>query len=106
MRAILGELNKLKEAVPESDIARAKEFSKGRLLLRLEDSRNVSGWLGGQEVLTGRVLTPDELIAIVDRITADELVQVARELLTSSELRLALVGPIAEDKTLEELLVF
>ena len=48
---------------------KAREISKGRLLLRMEDSRNVAGWLGGQEMLTGGILTLDEVIAIIEAIT-------------------------------------
>ncbi|GAI12384.1 unnamed protein product, partial [marine sediment metagenome] len=54
--AILDQLSQLKELVPESELVKAKELSKGRLLLRMEDSRNVAGWMGGQEILTGRIL--------------------------------------------------
>jgi predicted Zn-dependent peptidase len=70
----------------------------------MEDSRAVAGWVGGQEILTRRILTPDEVIAIADAITAEELKALAEELLISSQLRLAVVGPIA-DEPLEELLV-
>ena len=47
----------LKENIPEAEMQKAREISKGRLLLRMEDSRNVAGWLGGQEMLTNRILT-------------------------------------------------
>ena len=104
INAILGQLSQLKETVPESELSKAKEMSKGRLLLRMEDSRNVAGWMGGQEILTRRILSLDEVVSIIDAITAEELQQLAQELLVSGQLRLAVVGPIAEDKSLEELL--
>ena len=83
---------------------KAKEFSKGRILLRLEDSRSVSGWVGGQEILTGNILTVDEVLAIIDAITAEELQQLAKEMLVAEGLRLAVVGPIDPDEPLEDLL--
>jgi len=104
IKAILEQLSQLKEPVPESELSKAKELSKGRLLLRMEDSRNVAGWAGGQEILTGRILSFDQVISIVDAITAEELKQLAQELLVSSQLRLAVVGPIAKDEPLDELL--
>ncbi len=105
LRAILEQLSLLKEkAVSEVELSKAKELSKGRLLLRMEDSRNVAGWLGGQEVLTGDILSVDQVLSIVDAITSDEIKKLARELLVTNRLRLAVVGPISEDEPLDELL--
>ena len=70
----------------------------------MEDSRNVAGWMGGQEILTGRILSFDQVVAIIDAITAEELKQLARELIVDNQLRLAVVGPITDDKPLRELL--
>jgi len=104
IKAILEQLSQLKEAVPEAELRKAKELAKGRLLLRMEDSRNVAGWMGGQEILTGRILSVDQVTSILDAITTEELRQLAQELLVASQLRLAVVGPVAEDEPLEKLL--
>ncbi len=102
--AILEQLAKLKETIPGAEIAKAKELAKGRLILRMENSHNVAIWAGGQEVLTGRILDMDQVVAIIDAITADELKYLASELISGDPLRLAVVGPIPEDKPLEGLL--
>jgi predicted Zn-dependent peptidase len=104
IQAILEELAKLKEPVPDTELTKAKELSKGRLLLRMEDSRNVAGWLGGQEILTREILTLDQIVAIIDAITAEEIKKLAEELMVSDGLRLAVVGPIGSDQPLEQLL--
>jgi len=104
IKAILEQLSLLREIVPESELSKAKELSKGRLLLGMEDGRNVAGWVGGQEILTERILSVDQVVSIIDAITADELKQLAQELLVGSRLRLAVVGHVAEDEPLEELL--
>jgi len=104
VKAILEQLSQLRESVPEAELSRAKELSKGRLLLRMEDSRSVAGWVGGQEVLAERILSVDEVISIIDAITAEELKQLAQELMVGDELRLAVVGPVGSDWPLEELL--
>ncbi len=105
IKAILEQLQKLKATVPEPELTKAKEFAKGRLLLRLEDSHNVSGWLGGQEILTKRILSPDQLISIIEAINTDELEELAKKLMLATELRLAVVGPVANEEPLEQLLV-
>ena len=104
IKAILEQLAQLKEPVPESELLKAKELAKGRLLLRMEDSRNVAGWVGGQEILTGSILSVDQVISIVDAITTEELQTLAQELLVGNQLRLAIVGPVASDEPLEEAL--
>ena len=104
VRVILEQLSQLRERVPESELSKARELSKGRLLLRMEDSRNVAGWMGGQEILTGRILSVDQVVAIIDAITVDELKQLAEELMVGSQLCLAVVGPAGGDEPLEELL--
>jgi predicted Zn-dependent peptidase len=104
VRAILEELVRLKETIPEAELNKTKELFKGRVLLRMEDSRSVSGWLGSQEILTGEILTVDEVIAIIDAITAGELQKIAGELLVGEKLHLAAVGPIDPDGAWEDLL--
>lgn len=102
--AILEELFKLKERVGEAELSKAKEMTKGRLLLRMEDTRSVAGWMGGQEVLIGDILTPERVVAIIDAITADDLQKLAQEVLVGEWLRLAVVGPIESGEPLEKLL--
>ena len=103
VKAIVAELDRLKDKVPETELTKAKELSKGRLLLRMEDTRSVIGWLGGQELLLGKILSIDEVVSIVDSIQADDLLRVAHQLLIAKKLNLAVVGPV-EEKHLEELL--
>jgi predicted Zn-dependent peptidase len=104
VRAILEEVARLKESIPEAEINKAKELFKGRILLRMEDSRSVAGWTGSQEILTGKILTVDEVITIVDAITAGELKKLAEKLLVGEQLRLAVVGPIDPEGNWEDLL--
>ncbi|HEY41712.1 MAG TPA: insulinase family protein [Dehalococcoidia bacterium] len=104
VKAILKQLALLRESVSESELTKAKELSKGRLLLRMEDSRSVAGWIGGQEILTNEILSVDEVMSIVDAITAEQVAEIAQELLVEDRLRLAVVGPTKEGKKLEQLL--
>jgi len=102
--AILGQLSQVKEGIPEAEMQKAREISKGRLLLRMEDSRNVAGWLGGQEMLTKRILTLDDIVNIINAITAEQLQQIAREVILNHKLRLAVVGPIDDPEPLRQIL--
>ena len=102
--AILEQLTLLKEKVSEAELTKAKERSKGRLLLRMEDSRSVAGWVGGQEILNGSILDVEEVVAIIDKVTAEEMCALAKELLVGDRLRLSVVGPVKSQNHLEKLL--
>jgi predicted Zn-dependent peptidase len=104
VKAILYELARLKEGIPEADLNKAKELFKGRIWLRMEDSRNVSGWMGSQEILTGEVLTVDEVITRIEAVTTADLKYIAGKILTGDKLRMAAVGPIDPDGNWEDLL--
>ncbi len=103
VEAILGELARLREEIPEAEVSRAREYLKGRLLLRMEDSRAVAAYLGAQELLADRILTVDEVVAVLDAITPQQLQEVACSLITTEKLGLAVVGPVS-DADLEGLL--
>ena len=104
VKAILEQLVLLRDGVAGEEVAKAKELSKGRLLLRMEDTRNVSGWLGGQEILAGRIRTPDQMVAILEALTPEDLSRVAASLLRTDQLSLAVVGPFRSDKRFAALL--
>ena len=97
--ALLEELTRLRDdGVAEEELARAKELAKGRLLLRMEDTRAVSDWMGAQELLTGDIRTVDEVTELIDAVTVEELRRVAQQLLVSEQLNLAVVGPFRSDR--------
>jgi len=104
IKAILEELSKIKEPVSDAELSKAREMAKGRLLLSLESSRNVASWLGAQELLTQRILSPDEVIARVEAVTIDDIKRVARELFVGEKLNLAVVGPVKKEEPLAQLL--
>lgn len=97
VRAILAELDKMAEApVPDRELTKAKEFIKGRLQLRMEDTRAVSSWLGGQELLRREIHTVDEILDLIDRVSADDVQRMAQSLFGSRRFKLAVVGPYKE----------
>lgn len=102
--AIIGELEKLKSGVPDAELVKAKELVKGRLLLSMEDSRSVAGWVGGQEVLSGRIRTVDDVVSIVDAITPEDLKRVSQQLFLADKLNVAIVGPVENEGSIREIL--
>jgi predicted Zn-dependent peptidase len=92
--AILRELALLRdEVVGDDELAKAKAYLSGGLELRMEETRHLASWIGGQEALHDRVLTLDEALEAVARVTSADLTRLARQLFHTELLRLAVVGP-------------
>ncbi len=107
VRAILAELARLREElVPEFELRRTKEYTKGRMVLRLEDTHQVASSLGGEEILRNAITEIDEAIARVEAVTAEELRQLAERLFQEADLRLAVVGPLKHADHFDRLLHF
>jgi predicted Zn-dependent peptidase len=94
LEAILAELARLRdEPVPETELLKAKRYLSGGLELRMDDTRHVASWIGGQEALHDRVLTVDEALARIDAVDAVAVQELAARLFTDESLRLAVVAP-------------
>ena len=105
LSAILVELARMRDKlVSKDEFNRAKELMKGRLLLRMEDTRVVSDWLGGQELLTGVVRTVDEVTEQIDAVTREDTRRIARRLFVTEQLNLAVVGPYRSPRRFQKLL--
>jgi predicted Zn-dependent peptidase len=100
--ALLLELGRLRdEVVPQEELAKAKAYLSGGLELRMEETRHLASWVGGQEALHDRVLTLDEAVAAVESVTSDDIHRVARDLIRDDVLRLAAVAPARHLRGLE-----
>ncbi len=104
IKAVLEELHGMHKEAPEEELHKAKEYTKGRLLLRLEDSRSVATWLATQELLQGHVATPEQAVERIDAVTVADVARVAQNLFCQENLRLAVVGPHRSDKQFHKLL--
>ncbi|MCH8989518.1 MAG: insulinase family protein [Chloroflexi bacterium] len=106
VKTIVQEFKGMHEAPSEQELNKAREYSKGRLLLRMEDTRSVASWLGAQELLQDSVRTPDEVVDLLDAVEPADIARVAIDLLDDDKIRLAVVGPRGGAKTLAGLLRF
>jgi predicted Zn-dependent peptidase len=103
--AILEELARVRdEVVPEDELARAKRYLAGRMELRMEETRHVASWLGGQEALHEKVLTLEGALAELNAVTGEGIHSLAARLISDDGLRLAVVGPPRRGRRLESLL--
>jgi predicted Zn-dependent peptidase len=103
---ILAELGKMRHGVTEAEWSQARELTKGRMMLRMEESRAVSSFLGIQELLRDKVETVEEVLAKVSAVTREDIQRVANRVIQSENLVLAIVGPFDDASHFEAMLKF
>ena len=91
--------------VTDEELEMGKEGLKGRVLLGLEGSAGVAMDVVRQELLRGRVRTPDERRAEVDAVTKEDVLRVANDLFRPERLHLAMCGPFEDPEYFEPLLL-
>jgi predicted Zn-dependent peptidase len=102
LEAILAELARLRdEPIPDDELEKAKRYLAGGMELRMDDTRHVASWIGGQEALHDRVLTLDEALASVMAVTGEAVQELAARLVRDDVLRLAVVAPARHLRGLE-----
>ncbi len=86
------------------ELAKSKEFLKGHLALALEDTSDVSGFFGDQELFSQKVLTPEEVFKLIDKVNMDEVNFEAKRLFVPERLNLAIIGPYENDEKFKKIL--
>jgi predicted Zn-dependent peptidase len=92
------------EPVPADELEKARSFTKGRFVLNLESPQGLILFGVRKEVTEGRAPDPEEVLADIDAVTAEDVQRVAHELITSDQLRLAVIGPFDDAARFESLL--
>jgi predicted Zn-dependent peptidase len=90
---IMHELARIRDGVTEHEFEQARELSKGRLLLRMEDSRAIASSNGVQELLRGQVRSVEQMVAEIDSVQLEDITRVARRVIVPEKLVFAMVGP-------------
>ena len=104
VRAIMRQLDGMRDEAEERELNKAREYATGRLLLRMEDSRAVASWMGSQELLQDQLCSVEEIVDMLQAVTPADISALATRLFQQEELRLAVVGPQGGQKTLTSLL--
>jgi predicted Zn-dependent peptidase len=73
-------------------------------VLSLEDPKGMIMFGLRGEVLEGRLREPDEVLAGLDSVTADDIQRVAQDIIRDERLNLALIGPFDDEDRFRGLL--
>jgi predicted Zn-dependent peptidase len=102
---ILGEYKKISEKkVSSSELKKAKDYIKGKTTLFLETSDARASFYAGQELLENNILNPEDVFRKIDKVTADDILKVAKDIFQPKKLNLALIGPFKDKNKFQKLL--
>jgi predicted Zn-dependent peptidase len=105
VEVIANEFKKLAdEPVPSVELEKARALAKGRFVLQTESPNGLLLFGLRREVLEGRAAEPDEILAGLDAVTADDVQRVAQDVIGNEGLRCAVIGPFDDAATFEALL--
>jgi predicted Zn-dependent peptidase len=94
MREIVDELRS--DGPTEEEVARARAYAAGRLVLAFENTNAVARYSANQQIVFGEDIDPDAAIAALDAVTYDEVREVAAGV--ADNLAVAVVGPHSADE--------
>ena len=103
---ILNEVGKMRDGVTEAEWKQALELTKGRMMLRMEESRAVSSFLGIQELLRNNVESVDEIITKISAVTMEDIKRAANRIIKAENIVLSIVGPFDDASHFEKMLKF
>jgi predicted Zn-dependent peptidase len=99
IKVTLGEMEKLvAKKVGQKELDKAKEMLKGHLILSLEDSQNVAQRGATQLILEGKVRTPAQALAEIDKVSAEDIRRIAREIFRREKINLTVIGPYQKEE--------
>jgi len=91
---ILGEYKKIAaQGTSEEELQKVKDHIKGRMIMSLESSSSMANFFADQEILEGKILTPEEKMAKIDAVKIADIQRVAKDIFKNEKLNLALIGP-------------
>ena len=92
--AILKEYKKISQKkVSQEELKKAKNYIKGKMALLLESSDALASFYTTQELLKKEILTPKDIYAKIDKVSASDIMRVSQDIFQPRKLNLAIIGP-------------
>jgi len=98
------------EKISAEELEKIKQFISGRILLQLESPDDIAGWYVNQLVINHqqtkklKLVTPEDFLAEIKKISANDIQKVAQKIFDPKKLNLAVIGPYKDPKKFEKLL--
>jgi len=105
VKIILQEYKKIAtEKVSEKELQKAKNYIKGKSVMGFESSDEVAMFFVDQEVKKKKIRTIEDIFARIDKVTASDILRVAKDIMQNKTLNLAIIGPHKNSESLKKIL--
>lgn|SRR5574343_248047 len=100
IKTLLDECRKIAdEGVSRDELKKVKDYITGSFVLGLETSDSRAEYVAMNEIMKGKIESPDEEIAKIQNVSASDVQEMARAIFKDDKLNLAIIGPYKEDET-------
>ncbi len=92
------------EPIGAEELQRTKDYSAGSFRLSLETPMSLGQRYGGQLLIDGEIESPEDTVAALRAVTAEDIQRVAARIISPGQFSIAVVGPTADADRLDQLL--
>ena len=94
---VLAEYQDLKHRkISAKELKKAKDYIRGATSLSLDATDTQASYYASQEVMGEKVLTPEEKLKMIDKVSINDIKKVAEDIFKNEKLNLAIIGPFDE----------
>jgi predicted Zn-dependent peptidase len=94
----------LRQKISKDELRKAKDYWRGKMVLRLEDTLETALFYGAQELLQEKIRTPEEILRLIEKVTIEDVTGVAQEIFKKRALSLVLVGEGIKKEKIEKIM--
>ncbi len=96
---VLAEYRDLRDSnISPKELKKAKDYLRGTMALSLDATDAQASFYAMQEVMNQPVLTPEEKLAMIDKVTVGDIKKVAEDIFKNEKLNLSVIGPFEESE--------
>ena len=107
IKVVMDEIRKIKDnGITQEELQRAKDNISGSMALGLEHSDAVANAYAGPVLFENKVLTPEEELGKIKKVTLEDVHKVAKEVFENNKLNLAVIGPFKDEEPFKKILKF
>lgn len=107
LKVLLEECKKvITDPISDSELKKVKDYISGSFMLGLETSDSRAEYVVINNILKGKIDSPEEEIRNIQNVTAEEVKEVAKKIFVDEGLNLAIIGPYKDKQVFDNILSF
>jgi predicted Zn-dependent peptidase len=107
IKTILNECkNFIENEITEKELQKAKDYMSGSFVLGLETSDSFAEYIAINSIVKGKIERPEEEISDIQKVTIQDIKDIAKKLFQDEIANLAIIGPYKDKKIFENIFTF